>query len=189
MTRVRAVSVGVITSWSSCPGTASIFCANSGTQKEWMTSLAVMWSLTLRSTGSRSCEPHVAVLRVLELPRELLREHVHAHAVVVGAVVLASTIALTIAITVTSTVGITVQTISRPVCPCTGGPSESSSGRDAELDHGIDGARPATIAKTPSRSRCQPEDEVDALGLLRRLVRASTARRSRRREIAPATTR
>jgi hypothetical protein len=40
----------------------------------------------------------------------------------------ARTIALTIEIAVTSTVGIAVQTISRPVWPWTGGPSESSSG-------------------------------------------------------------
>ena len=37
--------------------------------------------------------------------------------------------ALTDAITVTRTVGIAVQAISSPVCPWTGGPSESSSGR------------------------------------------------------------
>jgi hypothetical protein len=41
----------------------------------------------------------------------------------------ASTIALTIEMAVTSTAGIAVQAISSPVWPCTGGPSESSSGR------------------------------------------------------------
>ena len=41
----------------------------------------------------------------------------------------ASTIALTIEIAVTSTAGIAVQTISSAVCPCVGGPSESSPGR------------------------------------------------------------
>ncbi len=41
---------------------------------------------------------------------------------------LASTTALTIEIAVTRAAGIAVQTISSPVCPWIGGPSESSSG-------------------------------------------------------------
>jgi hypothetical protein len=41
--------------------------------------------------------------------------------------------ALAIEIAVTSTAGTAVQTISRPVCPCTGGPSESSSGPTRNL--------------------------------------------------------
>ena len=45
----------------------------------------------------------------------------------------ASTIALTIEIAVTSTAGIAVQTISRPVCPWIGGPSDSSSGWTRKL--------------------------------------------------------
>ena len=40
--RERAGRVGVITSELVCPGTASCFCENSGTQNEWMTSLAVI---------------------------------------------------------------------------------------------------------------------------------------------------
>jgi hypothetical protein len=45
----------------------------------------------------------------------------------------ASTTALTIEIAVTSTAGIAVQTISRPVCPWIGGPSDSSSGWTRKL--------------------------------------------------------
>ena len=46
---------------------------------------------------------------------------------------LVSTTALTIEIAVTSAAGIAVQTISRPVCPWIGGPSESSSSRTRNL--------------------------------------------------------
>ena len=45
----------------------------------------------------------------------------------------ASTTALTIEIAVTSAAGTAVQTISRPVLPCIGGPSSSSSGRARKL--------------------------------------------------------
>ena len=44
--------VGVMTSELCWPGTASCFCENSGTQNEWMTSLAVMSSFTCRPFGS-----------------------------------------------------------------------------------------------------------------------------------------
>jgi hypothetical protein len=61
---------------------------------------------------------------------------------------LASTIALTIEIAVTSTAGIAVQTISIPVCPWMGGPSDSSSGwtRNLSTEYTI---AAATTAKTP----------------------------------------
>ena len=38
------------------PGVRSCFCRNSGTQKEWMTSFAIMSSTTERFTGSRSTD-------------------------------------------------------------------------------------------------------------------------------------
>ena len=59
-----------------------------------------------------------------------------------------STIALTIEIAVTSTAGTAVQTISSFVCPCVGGPSESSSGltRNFQTEYV---STAATTAKTP----------------------------------------
>ena len=44
-----------------------------------------------------------------------------------------STIALTIEIAVTRIAGMTVQTISSVVCPCTGGPSDQSPGLTRKL--------------------------------------------------------
>ena len=86
----------------------------------------------------------------------------------------ASTIALTIEIAVTSTAGIAVQTISSWVWPWVGGPSESSSGLDAELpdrvaEHGRDDREDADADR-----RREPVDEVDAVGLLARRQAAAT---------------
>ena len=65
---------GVITSFVSRPGTASCFWPNCGTQKEWITSSA----LQLQLDGRVDRQPQgrggrVAVVGVLEEPRELLR--------------------------------------------------------------------------------------------------------------------
>ena len=99
-----------------------------GTQNEWMTSFDVMLQLRVpalrESSASRTLLPFGYV-------------NVHANCWPVTLTISgsepalpfwASTIALTIEIAVTSTAGTAVQTISSFVCPCVGGPSESSSG-------------------------------------------------------------
>ena len=130
----RPVFVGVIGTCVTIPGTASCFCLNSGTQKEWMTSSARRLELDLPAFGEAElARLDAAVLRVLEVPGELLRGHVDLSRSDFSFPFSASATALTIAITVTSTVGIAVHAISMPVWPWIGGPSESSSGRARNL--------------------------------------------------------
>ena len=70
--------VGVTRIVVSIPGTASIFCPKFGTQKEWITSTAVIVNRASRPTGSTSSpDVDVLVVRVHELPRELLADRVH----------------------------------------------------------------------------------------------------------------
>ena len=120
--------------WVTIPGTASCFCLNSGTQKEWMTSSACMLSSTCRPSTSRSSSdwkpPYCGYLKC---PGELLRGHVHLQAVLLQLAVLSERDGADDAITITSTVGIAVHAISIPVWPWIGGPSESSSGRARNL--------------------------------------------------------
>ena len=120
---------GVITSVVSIPGTASDFCPNSGTQNEWITSSERNVSLTVSFTG-RTSWPEVNFVS----PGY---SNLHANCWAVTAIrtgfgpassFFASTTALTIEIAVTRIAGIAVQTISSPVCPWMGGPSEKSSG-------------------------------------------------------------
>ncbi len=134
MSEYSPIRVGVITSVVSIPGTASDFCPNSGTQNEWITSRECSVSFAGLSTGNTSSPDttlsspgysnfHANCCAVTEIrsgfgPASSFR---------------ASTIALTIAIAVTSRAGIAVQTISRPVCPWIGGPSDSSSGWTRKL--------------------------------------------------------
>ena len=82
----------------------------------------------------------------------------------------ASTTALTIEIAVTSAAGTAVQTISRPVLPCVGGPSSSSSGRGAEVDDRVDDHRRDEREDRDADRGHEPEDEVDPVGLLARRV-------------------
>jgi hypothetical protein len=125
---------GVILSEFTDPGTASSFWPNSGTQNECVTSLEVILSSTARSIGSCS----VGDFRPLYCGYAKL----HANCCAVTSTVrwffgrssfFASATALTIEIEVTSAAGTAVQTISSPVCPWIGGPSESSSGRTRNL--------------------------------------------------------
>ena len=124
----------MITSVVSIPGTASDFWPNSGTQNEWITSSECSVSFTGRSTGSTS-SPETT------LPSPGY-SNFHANCCAVTAMrsgfgpaslFCARTTALTIEIAVTSTAGTAVQTISRPVCPWIGGPSDSSSGWTRKL--------------------------------------------------------
>jgi hypothetical protein len=94
-----------------------------------MTSFAVKMRRTERFTGSR----RVPVVRFFASGYWKL--HANCCAVTLtrktfepSASFFARTIALTMPIAVTRTVGIAVQTISSPVWPWIGGPSESSSG-------------------------------------------------------------
>ena len=80
----------------------------------------------------------------------------------------ASTIALTIEIAVTSTAGTAVQTISSVVWPWIGGPSDSSSGRDAEIDDRVDEDRGDDREDEDADHRREPVDEVDPAGLAAR---------------------
>src|SRR5581483_9360984 len=129
MTSNVPVFVGVMWSFVGRPGTVSCFCPNSGTQNEWMTSSALKWSSTERPSGSRRTP-------VVRFPAS---GYVKLHANCCAVTLMFSgflpswsfrlrTIALKMPIAVTSSVGISVQTISRVVWPCVGGPSESSSG-------------------------------------------------------------
>ena len=150
------------------PGTASCFWANSGTQKEWRTSSALSVRRAGRSTGSLStfvvsffssgysnvqanCCAVTSMLTGLEPVRSFR----------------ARTIAETIAMDVTRAKGIAVQPISRPVWPWIGGPSESSSGRDAELPRRVHERRDDDRVDDDADDRHVPEDEVDPVGLLR----------------------
>src|ERR687896_1136522 len=133
------------------PGTASDFWPNSGTQNEWMTSFACRVSLTASFTGSTS-RPALSGWSPSDGYSKL-----HANCCAVTPIrsglspassFFASTTALTTEMAVTSTAGIAVHTISRPVCPCTGGPSASSSSgaRNLSTQYTITAA---TIAKMP----------------------------------------
>ena len=82
----------------------------------------------------------------------------------------ASTTALTIEIAVTSAAGTAVQTISRPVLPCIGGPSSSSSGRARKLKIAVDDHRRDEREDRDADRGHEPEDEVDPVGLLARRV-------------------
>src|ERR687887_1206455 len=123
------------------PGTASSFWPNSGTQNEWVTSTEVMRSRTGVLIGSFSVD------EVRSLNPGYLKLQKNCCAVTstmsgfsgVAADAwgtfsfFASTTALTIEIAVTRAAGTAVQTISSPVCPWIGGPSESSSGAARNL--------------------------------------------------------
>ena len=122
--------VGVITSLVSWPGNASCFCPNSGTQNEWITSFAVRCSSTERPTGRRSC----AEVRFFWSGYENVHSNWRAVTSTFswfepGRSFWTRTMPLITEIAVTRIAGTAVQTISIPVCPWIGGPSESSSGR------------------------------------------------------------
>src|SRR5712691_11096097 len=120
---------GVTVRCVTIPGTASCFCPNSGTQKEWMTSSARIVKCTVWPSGRRRMSDD----RPLESGYLKLQANCCAVMSTFSGCLpsrssRASTIALMIAIEVTSTNGTAVQAISRPVCPWIGGPSDSSSG-------------------------------------------------------------
>src|SRR5581483_768248 len=121
------VRVGVTTIELCSPGTASCFCESCGTQNEWMTSFDVMSSFTWRPSGIVS-EPYVLPFGYVNCQANCCATTLITRGFDPASPFLASTIALTIEIAVTSRAGIAVHTISSFVCPCVGGPSESSSG-------------------------------------------------------------
>src|SRR5262249_40915998 len=122
MTAKVPVRVGVITRSFTWPGTASCFWPNSGTQKEWITSAAVISSFTGRFSGRRRIGEVVpfAYVNVHENCCPSTRTTSGFEPALPFCV---RTTALTTEIAVTSTAGITVQTISIVVFPWTGGPS------------------------------------------------------------------
>ena len=81
------------------------------------------------------------------------------------------TIALTIAIAVTRTNGIAVHVISRPVCPWIGGPSSKSSSCGPEVEDRVDHHRGDDREDHDADRDHEPEDEVDATGLARGVLR------------------
>ena len=128
------IRVGVITSVVSIPGTASDFWPNSGTQNAWITSSECSVSFT--GPVDRQHElagDDLVVAGVLELPRELLRGHRDAKRVRACVVVLGEHDRADDRDRGHEHAGTAVQTISRPVCPWIGGPSDSSSGWTRKL--------------------------------------------------------
>src|SRR5262249_7039510 len=127
MTGKVPVLVGVMVRSLTWPGTASCFWPKFGTQNEWITSAAVISSLTGRSIGRRrigevlpfwyvnvqeNCRPSTCTTSGFEPALPFW----------------ARTIALATEIAVTRTAGMTVQMISMVVFPWTGGPSDQSPG-------------------------------------------------------------
>ena len=122
--------VGVITVRVSMPGTASCFMRNSGTQKAWMTSLAVRISSTgsfTRSTSSPSVRSSSGYVKLQANWAAVTSIVVYSSGSSGSVSARASATALQTDMATTSTVGTAVHQISSPVWPWIGEPSSMSS--------------------------------------------------------------